>query len=120
MDANPYEPPSNVDEDLPNRYRILFALMFWLSAILAFLVFASAVLVVYQNYVAVTRTGGSLPVYIPLLVVLIFCCSLGLAFSSTRWRKRRTRQAAISFVVSIGLLLVGPYILLMLLYGLPG
>ena len=98
---------------------MLFVSMSWLSAILAALAFASAIFTGYQDYLVVSQSRGSLPTYIPMLLALVICCSIGLAYSSTRWRKRRARPAIIAFVMSILLLIIGPYILLMLLYGLP-
>jgi hypothetical protein len=117
MTANPYDPPLVTDDETRDRYRLLFVLMFWLSTILAVLTFASALFVGYQNYVASAQRGGTMPTYIPLLVVLIVCCSSGFMISSLRWRKRRARPAIVSFALSVAVLLFGPYILLMLLYG---
>ena len=119
MNTNPYESPGPVDFETMDRFRILFVSMSWLSAILAALAFASAIFTGYQHYIVVSQSGGSLPTYIRMLLALVFCCSIGLAYSSTRWRKRRTRPAIIAFVMSIVLLAIGPYILLILLYGLP-
>lgn len=118
IDSNPYGSPAQIDDSTSDRFHIGFGSMFWLSAILATLVFASAIFTGYQNYMAVAQSGGSLPTYIPLLILLVVCCSLGLAFSSTQWRKRRVRPAILSFIASIVMLFVGPRILLMLLYGL--
>ena len=110
---------SHGDDSTSDRFRIVFTAMFWLSAILAVLTFTSAIFIGYQNYVAAVPTGGALPTYIPLLIVLVVCCSLGLAFSSTRWRQRRARPAILSFIASIVTLVLGPYALLLVRYGAP-
>lgn len=120
MNANPYDPPAATDDANHQRYRILCVTMFWLSAVLATLAFISAILVAVQNYLAMAEMGGSLPTYIPLLVVLVTCCAFGFGWSSLKWRSRKIRAAIVSFASSVLALFAGPYILLMLLHGLPG
>jgi hypothetical protein len=119
VNTNPYDPPSATDETIPQRDRILCVTMFWLSAVFATFASISAILVAVQNYLAMAEMGGSLPTYIPLLVVLVACCAFGFGWSSLKWRSRKIRPAIISFVSSVFALFAGPYILLMLLYGLP-
>ena len=118
-DANPYDPPATTVADTPQRFRVLCVTMFWLSTIFAAFAFISAVLVGVQNYLAIAQMGGSLPTYIPLLVVLIACCAFGFGWSARKWRSRQIRPALIWFVGSILSLVAGPYVLLLLLYGLP-
>ncbi len=93
--------------------------MFWLSAVFATFAFISAILVAVQNYLAIAEMGGSLPTYIPLLVVLVACCAFGFGWSSLQWRSGKIRPAIVLFASSVFALFAGPYILLMLLYGLP-
>jgi hypothetical protein len=118
-DANPYDPPASAEDLSPPQFRILCVTMFWLSAVFGAFAFVSAILIGVQNYLAMGATGGSLPTYIPLLVLLTICCSFGFAWSARKWRSRLIRAALISFILSLVALVIGPYVLLTILYGPP-
>ena len=61
--------------------------MSWLCIILALIVGMIAIGGGYQNYVAHSSVGGTLPPYIVAVTLLIFLCSICLAYSASRWRK---------------------------------
>lgn len=116
---NPYSPATDTGDAASDRYGLLFAAAFWLTGSIAVLVAAVPLYLAYINYLAMRDSGGSLPTYILLVTVLMICCSAGFSFSAIQWRRRNTRLAVISFLIAMATVVVGPYVLLMLLYGSP-
>jgi hypothetical protein len=118
MNENPYSPTSDSGDTIVDRYRVPFAMAFWLTAIIAVLLAVATVYSAYTNYVVLRDSGGKVPTYIPLVTILMICCSVGFAYSAFQWRNRKTRRALVTFLIATATVVSGPIILLSLLYGL--
>ena len=91
--------------------------MFWLCIILALIAGMIAIGGGYQNYVAHSSAGGTPPPYIVAVVLLIFLCSICLAYSASRWRKHKLTLGLLSFIAAVVGYFGGPRILLAFLAG---
>ena len=98
-----------------DRFRILFAGAFWITAGISLLLGMMAIGIVATNLGYVIRTGNSLPNYIYSLFVLVPACAIGFGYSALQWRRRRPRRALIAFAVSSFATFVGPRLLLAIL-----
>ena len=118
MTENPYSPTSDSGDAIVDRYRVPFAMAFWLTAIIAMLLAVATIYSAYTNYAVLRDSGGKVPTYVPLVTILMICCSVGFAYSAFQWRNRKTRRALVTFLIAMATAVGGPIILLVLLYGL--
>ena len=118
MTENPYSPASETADANLDRYRVLFATAFWLTAIIAVLLAVATIYSAYTNYSVVQKPGVKVPTYVPLVTTLMICCSIGFAYSAFQWRNRKARRALGAFLIATATVVGGPIILLILLYGL--
>ena len=117
MTQNPYSPPANSTLPSAPRIRLFCTCMFWLCIILALIAGMIAIGGGYQNYVAHSSAGGTPPPYIVAVVLLIFLCSICLAYSASRWRKHELTLGLLSFIAAVVGYFGGPRILLAFLAG---
>ena len=118
MTENPYSPTSDAADAIVDRYRVPFAMAFWLTAVIAVLLAVATIYSAYTNYVVLLDSGGGVPTYVLLVTLLMICCSVGFAYSAFQWRNRKTRRALGAFLIATTTVVGGPIILLVLLYGL--
>ena len=89
--------------------------MFWLTVILGIVVLFIAALGGYQNTRFTLQNGGSLPLYMVAVTMLMVACGIGLLYSAWRWRARRIRAGLFSLVLQGVAFFAGPWFLLLLL-----
>tara|TARA_R110002167_G_scaffold196621_1_gene399519 strand:+ start:637 stop:990 length:354 start_codon:yes stop_codon:yes gene_type:complete len=114
MTENPYSPASDLGDAIVDRYRVPFAIAFWLTAIIAVLLAVATIYSAYMNFVVLRDAGGKIPTYVPLVTILMICCSVGFAYSASQWRNRKTRGALVTFLIATATVVGGPIILLIL------
>ncbi len=84
--------------------------MFWLTVILGIVVLFIAALGGYQNTRFTLQNGGSLPLYMVAVTMLMVTCGIGLLYSAWRWRARRIRAGLFSLLFAGGCLLRWPLV----------
>ena len=115
MMENPYTPPAEIKDEEGERFWLLYACAFWLSAAITLLMAISAFGVVTMNLHYKLSTGNQLPTYIYSLFFLAPACAVGFGYSTIQWKRRLPRRATIAFLGSAVATFVGPRILLALL-----
>ena len=120
MTQNPYSPPANSTLPSAPRIRLFCTCMFWLCIILALIAGMIAIGGGYQNYAAHSSVGGTPPPYIVAVVLLIFLCSVCLAYSASRFRKHELTLGMLSFIAAAVGYFGGPRILLAFLASSTG
>ncbi len=117
MTTNPYLPPDADVSTATSRNSIFCACMFWITSILAVVTAFIAISGGYQNYVAHSQMGGTLPPYIIAVTLLVLGCALLLGFSAMNWHKRNARVGLLSFGFAFTSYFVFPRLLLAVLVG---
>ena len=117
MTQNPYSPPATSTLPPTPRIRLFCTCMSWLCIILALIAGMIAIGGGYQNYVAHSSAGGTLPPYIVAVTLLIFLCSICLAYSASRWRKHEFILGLLSLSAAVVGYFGGPRLLLAFLSG---
>ena len=112
MTENPYSPLSDLGEEIVDRYRVPFAMAFWVTTTIAILLGGATICSACMNYVVLQDSGGKVPTYVTLVTALMICCSVGFAYSAFQWQKRNARRAFVAFLVATVVVVGGPIIML--------